>query len=125
MTLRMACARRRSRQEKAVLAFSWTCRRRRRLGSDDDQACNEMCIWTDEEGDSRNDSNDGYCDDGGPGSDYSYCSLGTDCADCGVRGDREDECETKCGSDPTCFAYDVSTDGSALPHLPRARSRAP
>jgi len=28
---------------------------------------------------------DGDCDDGGHGSDYSYCQLGTDCADCGVR----------------------------------------
>lgn len=28
---------------------------------------------------------DGACDDGGPGSDYSGCSLGTDCTDCGDR----------------------------------------
>ena len=27
--------------------------------------------------------NDGDCDDGGPGSDYAYCSCGTDPADCG------------------------------------------
>ena len=25
------------------------------------------------------------CDDGGPGSDYNLCDLGTDCADCGPR----------------------------------------
>lgn len=31
------------------------------------------------------DANDGWCDDGGPGSDYSICELGTDCADCGTR----------------------------------------
>ena len=42
------------------------------------------------------------------------CDDSTDCTDCGVRGDREDECETKCGSDPTCFAYDVSTDGTSF-----------
>lgn len=24
-------------------------------------------------------------DDGGPGSDYSFCAWGTDCADCGTR----------------------------------------
>ena len=30
-------------------------------------------------------SNDGECDDGGPGSLYSVCGLGTDCADCGAR----------------------------------------
>jgi hypothetical protein len=29
---------------------------------------------------------DGECDDGGPGSLYSVCELGTDCADCGPRG---------------------------------------
>ena len=28
---------------------------------------------------------DGDCDDGGPNSDYSGCSLGTDCTDCGSR----------------------------------------
>jgi hypothetical protein len=30
-------------------------------------------------------SNDGQCDDGGPGADYSICDLGTDCNDCGPR----------------------------------------
>lgn len=29
--------------------------------------------------------NDSDCDDGGEGSDYSSCDLGTDCNDCGVR----------------------------------------
>jgi len=29
---------------------------------------------------------DGECDDGGPGSLYSVCELGTDCTDCGPRG---------------------------------------
>ena len=27
-------------------------------------------------------------DDGGPGSDYGFCDLGTDCADCGLPGSR-------------------------------------
>ena len=27
-------------------------------------------------------SSDGYCDDGGPGSEDSLCQLGTDCNDC-------------------------------------------
>ena len=31
-------------------------------------------------------SNDGECDDGGPGSLYSICDLGSDCNDCGARG---------------------------------------
>ncbi len=30
-------------------------------------------------------ANDGDCDDGGPGSDYDMCELGTDCGDCGPR----------------------------------------
>lgn len=32
-----------------------------------------------------NSANDGDCDDGGPGSSYAVCALGTDCADCGAR----------------------------------------
>ena len=30
-------------------------------------------------------SSDGDCDDGGEGSEYSLCGLGSDCADCGAR----------------------------------------
>eukprot|EP00966_Prymnesium_polylepis_P273771 6324320-Prymnesium_polylepis.1 len=28
---------------------------------------------------------DGICDDGGPGSQYSACDYGADCTDCGPR----------------------------------------
>ncbi len=44
--------------------------------------CEESCFasW----------SNDGTCDDGGEGSRYSVCNLGTDCMDC---GGRENPCE--------------------------------
>ena len=28
---------------------------------------------------------DGDCDDGGPGNEYNFCALGTDCYDCGPR----------------------------------------
>lgn len=31
-------------------------------------------------------ASDGDCDDGGEGSDFSLCDLGTDCNDCGPRG---------------------------------------
>ncbi|MEM1416671.1 MAG: hypothetical protein AAGH15_17295 [Myxococcota bacterium] len=31
------------------------------------------------------DADDGFCDDSGPGADFSICALGTDCNDCGVR----------------------------------------
>lgn len=30
-------------------------------------------------------ANDGYCDDGGPNSDYSDCVLASDCTDCNAR----------------------------------------
>ena len=30
-------------------------------------------------------ANDGDCDDGGPGSDYSLCALGSDCNDCKLK----------------------------------------
>ncbi|MCB9958782.1 MAG: DUF418 domain-containing protein [Rhodospirillaceae bacterium] len=39
----------------------------------------EMCT------DSCPSSHDQECDDGGPGSLYAVCELGTDCADCGIR----------------------------------------
>lgn len=37
--------------------------------------CMDSCYW----------AKDGSCDDGGPGSDFSICELGTDCSDCGNR----------------------------------------
>jgi len=37
--------------------------------------CSETCNY----------ASDNDCDDGGPGSDYSSCTLGTDCTDCGPR----------------------------------------
>jgi hypothetical protein len=40
---------------------------------------NHMCENT------CNAHNDGECDDGGQGSDFSKCELGTDCTDCGFR----------------------------------------
>jgi hypothetical protein len=37
--------------------------------------CSDTCAY----------ANDGTCDDGGPGSSYSLCDLGSDCGDCGTR----------------------------------------
>ena len=37
--------------------------------------CENTCRW----------ARDGACDDGGPGSEFSVCELGSDCADCGAR----------------------------------------
>ncbi|MEM6956302.1 MAG: hypothetical protein AAF645_11455 [Myxococcota bacterium] len=49
-------------------------------GGDDGPApgpggCTNTCSFAD----------DGDCDDGGPGSDFSVCDFGTDCGDCGPR----------------------------------------
>ncbi|KAL3930033.1 MAG: hypothetical protein SGPRY_001706, partial [Prymnesium sp.] len=56
------------------------------LRSSDGPCCNcpaiETCIY----------SRDAECDDGGVGSEYALCSLGSDCYDCGAR-------EVNCGSD--------------------------
>lgn len=38
-----------------------------------------MCLET------CNYASDGDCDDGGPGTEYAICTLGTDCTDCGTR----------------------------------------
>lgn len=42
--------------------------------------------------------NDGYCDDGGLGSEFSQCRLGFDCGDCG----------TRCNYTESCIVYNVS-----------------
>ena len=45
-------------------------------GGSGDASCSNTCSHP----------GDGDCDDGGPGSDYEVCLLGTDCTDCGARG---------------------------------------
>jgi hypothetical protein len=44
-------------------------------GGENGAACNNSCQF----------ANDDACDDGGPGSSFSVCNLGTDCNDCGPR----------------------------------------
>ena len=64
--------------------------------------CENTCVW----------ANDGECDDGGPGSLFSECALGTDCADCGPRDplapgcacDTSSSCQTGCACDDDCRA---------------------
>lgn len=46
-------------------------------------ACLDSCISASDGASSW--ASDGACDDGGPGSEYSRCSRGTDCSDCGPR----------------------------------------
>jgi len=41
----------------------------------DGDLCADTCRW----------AADGECDDGGPGSGYDLCEIGTDCTDCGPR----------------------------------------
>lgn len=44
-------------------------------GPSNNGMCTDTCQW----------AGDGICDDGGAGSEYSVCGLGTDCGDCGAR----------------------------------------
>ena len=46
-----------------------------------DALCTNTCVGYPSWG------SDGWCDDGGSGSQYSGCQLGTDCQDCGHRAD--------------------------------------
>ena len=41
-----------------------------------EEQCSDTCNY----------ASDGDCDDGGSGSEYSICSEGSDCVDCGLRG---------------------------------------
>jgi len=50
------------------------------------------------ETDSCGSSTDGDCDDGGPGSEYSICTTGTDCTDCG-RANCDQTVTSSSGSD--------------------------
>lgn len=58
--------------------------------------CSNTCTW----------ANDGACDDGGPGSEFSVCDCGTDCGDCGTRTTAD------CGS-ATDAAISVWFDGNS------------
>lgn len=46
------------------------------------QLCSNSCSWL---GGSSSWANDGECDDGGPGAQWTSCGLGEDCNDCGPR----------------------------------------
>ena len=41
--------------------------------------CNDLCVGF------PTYASDGFCDDGGPGSEFNACTYGTDCSDCGPR----------------------------------------
>ena len=64
-------------------------------------------------------ASNGYCDDGGPGAEYGYCELGTDCTDCGPRNLATDnfcEGDGECGTD---VALDNCPGGLDLYQVPR------
>jgi len=63
--------------------------------------------------DTCRDAGDGWCDDGGPGSDYSICGLGTDCGDCGPRSSSSPAPAP--GPDPSGVYLGLSTGGSDIP----------
>ncbi|XP_077984197.1 uncharacterized protein LOC144438865 isoform X2 [Glandiceps talaboti] len=67
----------------------------------DIMVCTETCSYND----------DGECDDGGAGSDYDVCRLGTDCKDCGSRSYDDTVCSETCeySGDGEC---DDGGDGS-------------
>ena len=78
-------------------SLSRTHPKRKRRSTD---LCSETCRY----------SGDNECDDGGSGSDYSYCDLGTDCSDCGRRlidGEASETSSTSTTAAPT--TSDVST----------------
>jgi len=87
-------------------------------------------------------NNDGYCDDGGPGSQYAFCALGTDCSDCGLGTRACDSCSYSNDGDcddggsgsefSMCFPGTDCTDcnswpapGPATPPSPPAPPAAP
>ncbi len=63
-------------------------------------------------------AHDGACDDGGAGSQFGVCDLGTDCGDCGLRsagggdgGDDGADGDGRISCENTCeYAYDEQCD---------------
>ena len=69
------------------------------------QACSNACSY----------ANDGTCDDGGAGSAYDACPLGSDCADCGTP---RDSITTHC----TCDTYNAFLNGNVINTNARANA---
>jgi hypothetical protein len=60
--------------------------------------CSNVCQWR----------RDGACDDGGPNSQYSLCTYGTDCFDCGIRDGYNDYYDPGSGGADECPSGDGS-----------------
>lgn len=71
------------------------------LGETATPGCSDTCRW----------ANDGACDDGGEGADYSVCERGTDCGDCGPRAAAAaPEPDAPRCDDSCAYAYDGACD---------------
>lgn len=75
------------------------------LGATASAQCNDDCAT----------AFDGECDDGGPGSLYDICDLGSDCGDCGPRF-CDDSCATafdgECDDGGEGSLYDICEWGT-------------
>ena len=60
--------------------------------------CSDTCTY----------ASDAYCDDGGPGSEYDWCALGTDCSDCGTR--HMNFCHSASGDTNPSLTLDLQQD---------------
>ena len=66
-------------------------------GIDGGMLCDDTCNY----------AQDNVCDDGGTGSSFNVCTLGTDCTDCGAR----DPCTDNCTPwNTSAYANDGSCD---------------
>lgn len=61
--------------------------------------CTDDCAW----------AKDGYCDDGGPGSEFAGCLIGTDCKDCCTDSAcRENRCQQDIVLRPSSNVYNFN-----------------
>ena len=78
-------------QQNKSLEQSYSLPGDSQFASEGSAACENTCEY----------AFDNECDDGGPGSAYSVCALGTDCSDCGSRNGAE-----TAGSPPASSGYE-------------------
>ena len=77
----------------------------------DSCVCADTCTWNGNSG-----ASNGFCSDGGPGSEYSVCPLGTDRSDCGPRCPSAPPSSSarSCVCADTCanyYGYSLAADG--------------
>jgi len=77
-------------------------------------ACRNDCIF----------ASDGDCDDSGPGAEFSSCSIGSDCADCGTRNETAGCSQQWCESPSTVDGTSDCWAGSAFEECSCSRGSA-